>query len=333
MFAMRKLSIHTGNSDEAGLIYEPVNRGERRKKGSGYSVDLQKNAEQQSPEDMRTNARAQLDRLMRLENESPDAIFGKENLAEAFVSEEKLRSGKVKLCVGCVDEGVEGIDGGPKIGVAGTGVLMTVLLAPERARRMSAEEFYAYLSNPQSGDGDFWKLVANLRALMLQGHSLDTSSHERCGAVMKFIMVLKKSTGIELDPDCTEKAIAKRLHTALGLSGLPRRIGIERGDSRLKRHPDRHDKAVARTIDDSGRFRPKALGIGTLMTTGATAPSLSYVHQEIVFEGHVIAGPEGILEKDDVSPILLVSHDIRAAMKKYAPILEGETVLTLRAPQ
>ena len=295
-----------------------------------YSIRIAEQSDIRRQE-LRQRALADVAQLMRLEHEPPEAVFG-ERFTQAFVPAQKLREGSVKICAGCVDDGVEGVDGGPKIGVAGTGVLMTKYLAVNRARRMSANELNAWLMDPRSGDRDFWNFVDNLQSLKMQGYALDTSSHEKCGAVMQFTLRFKEYSGIDLEPERVERAIAKRLHTALGLRGGPRRIGVAHGDARLNRHPDIHERAAARTIDDTGRFRPEQLGLATLMTTGATAPSTSYIKTESDLAADILKGPEGILDPDDVSPIVLVSRNIAASKRKYASIFEGQKILPIRAP-
>lgn len=315
-----------------GREYMPLDgkpKVERRHDTPGYSVDLRTPRQRQIWKGVEQGHQT----LLRLETETPEHVFTTA-WPLAFASKEYLKAGLAPVHIGCMDEGVPAPEGGVKIGVAGSGVLMTDLDALEG---MNAEQIYAWLEDPESGDATFRAFVAQIQSQYPDLSNMTVSEHEGCGAVGIFCdMVKAKYPTLVLERTRVATAAAKRLHTALGLKGGHQRVGFGEQGIRMKREPDIHD-AYVEVIDGTGRFDPSKLDMRALLLSGARflPETDTYLGAEVAAGHGIIKGGHGL---GIDAPVLVIGDPDNPAcsaemlQRRYASKLNGRRVIVVTAP-
>ncbi len=250
-------------------------------------------------------------------NGNVEKVFGN-SLKQSFVDSEKLANGEAKICVGCMDERVPSPEGGMKLGVAGSGVLMTKIPEPDQLRSMTGEQIYAYLEDVTSGDENFWKLVASLQEKIAGGADITVSSHEGCGAVGIFCGNLEKALAeagnpLTLDRQRVADAAAARLHAALKLSGSHRKANFsKKADIPMDGDHHMHD-AFAMVLDFSGRnngqltvrIGKRTQPLRSLFISGRFSPDWEYLKMEVKAGLGILAG--GHAAGIEEAPVLIIA--------------------------
>ncbi len=226
------------------------------------------------------NQKKGYENLLRLEHNSPEEVFG-ENYPKAFLSTAELARGNIKFCVTCIDERVPG----PKIAVAGAGVLLSDI--PDRNKQRGNDE------DVLRPNADFYSLVARLQGLQKKGYQLEVSDHERCGAVEHYCKLFHDKLGRMLKPEQIAPKAAERLHKALGLQGHSKHAGFQKGDIRMTGKPSLHD-GYAVVMDGSGRVDIDKLGIRGFLISERFDPSDDHIRTEAHFAADLIRGSHGL---------------------------------------
>lgn len=289
-------------------------------------MDPQKNLQQETWE----NAQPAHDRLLPLEDPQNSAEQVIPGFSTAFLTDKELMSGKVTVCVCCMDERVPG----PKIGVAGAAVLMTDISSiQEKVKTMSDEEIYAWLSDPASGDKDFRSYVAHLLKL---GWKYSVADHAGCGAVGIFCAKFKELTGHTLKPERVAAAAAKRLHIALGLEGEHQTADYSKKKINMDGHPEIHDGYCV-IIDGTGRLNTANLPVRGLLISARHAPSIEYFRVEAGAAKGILSGSHGLGNSLPRVPYLLIGDpdnpkfSVDALKEMLGPVLDPANTRILRA--
>lgn len=281
--------------------------------------------------------------------EHPESVLS--GYDSSFISPDALARKESKVCIGCMDERVPSPDGGMKVGVAGSGVLMTDMPRLD-LRSVTAEQIYAYIESQESGDANFKKFVATMLRKKQEGWDIETSDHEGCGAVGIFGDALEetlKSAGnpIKLDRKEVAARAAKRLHAALGLEGRNRSAAFAEGsDIEMDGHPEIHD-AFAMVIDlsgrNSGRIKvkvptadgPEEHDLRALFVSGRYSPAWDYLAVEVEKGREIIRGKHGV----GIDPPIVTigaaddpAYSADAAIEKLGNALAGARVIKLQEP-
>lgn len=295
-----------------------------------------------------TAVRNQHDALLSLNTDDPRATFG-ESYEKSFIPAEALKEAAC-VCIGCMDGRVPSPENGMKLGVAGSGVLMTKMPHAELLKTMTASAFCEYLSDAISGDERFLTFVRTLHSTFSSPEHLTVSDHEGCGAVDYFCAIAEaafKEAGnpLSLPRKQVGRAAAKRLHTILSLQGEPQSAGYaEDNDIQMNGMPEIHDE-FAIVIDLTGRYNGglalempnsnEAKPLRALLLTARYSPSWEYLEAEIRKGREIIAGAYGI----GIDPPVLIigatddpSFSADTVKENLADALDGTTVLTMTEP-
>jgi hypothetical protein len=270
----------------------------------GYDDDHGHNPLQQK---VQREMQPQLNKLMQLQYEKPEAVFGN-SVKAATYSPEALKQGKVHILIGCMDERVPDPEDGVKIGVAGAGILMTHIPKRENVTKWTEDQIYAYLADPLSGDDNFKKFVAGVDPLHKTNAQIECCDHELCGAAGLFAKQFEEETGKKIDPKKAGAAAALRLHRALKLKGKPKTAGFKAGEVRMNGSDKIHD-AVGMAVLGHDRLTLSKVKVDekplrVLLVNGLHAPSIEYLQTEVrVGSQDIIGSSHGIGNKH--TPILL----------------------------
>ncbi len=333
---IRGVRVHTGNVLEQNDQRVFIGDGEFGKRKDAKPLHWDETADREG--DMHDTRELLAHRAEKMNNnldrlsQRKDAVsvLG-EGWNAAFPSREEIENGTVVLHCGCMDERVPDTEGGLKIGTAGSGILMTRFDDP-RFEGKKAEDIYAFLADPASGDGNFAALVSSLRAMQAKGATINVSDHGGCGAAGMFCA---RFEGKDLDPAKAARAAATRLQRALGLQGMPSHTDYGDADIPMNGDPHVHD-AHCLIIDATGRFRADAvkdtlrglkLSGMTMLPDAESDEQNGYLRTELAAGTGIIAGSHGVGLKNAPIVVILDPADPRSretVQKRYDLAAQGD---------
>lgn len=196
-------------------------------------------------------------KLTRLTTEPAETVFGAERLQKAFAQSPEG--------VYCIDERAIPVDDKPRVGLAGSGVLLDTEQFTRTANRLN-----------QSG----------LKY---------ATFHEGCGACALYCHQYSQAhPGKKLDPALVAKQVAQSLGEHLDQGQPARLVGYSATATiPMRGEPDFHD-ARAIVLDGTGRFNPETLGLPpAFLCSVRYHPESDYTKQELGVAISIAIGEHG----------------------------------------